>query len=314
MAGQLVLKSQNAVDNIIDLPDINFYINRVVADGGIIYDMNALLDVFSFIYANGISEGEVFSAVNPAWGIKYDAGTKNVTKLYSLFDPVGDLEVKATSLPIKLDTTTYPFPSVYLGGSNGTYLKSLGLASNVENVGSAYAIVIPSLNDYGIGAGTAFPVNVLWSAKNYGETGGGGSVTPYVAYSNIVQRPDTSNNTPAQWWQVYTAFGGTGTLGSSGSTLYQSARPFGAFFGPNNGKLFNNGTQLLTDSTVTVGPNQKNNLELRLGGTVTNGGIAGSSYLLGSVIENWAMVNTSEEHMSAISKRINDKYYSNLPH
>ncbi|HDX6108876.1 TPA: hypothetical protein RP438_004157, partial [Acinetobacter baumannii] len=46
MAGQLVLKSQNAVDNIIDLPDINFYINRVVADGGIIYDTNALLDVF----------------------------------------------------------------------------------------------------------------------------------------------------------------------------------------------------------------------------------------------------------------------------
>lgn len=51
MAGQIVLKSQNAIDNLADLPDINYYINRVKADGGVIYNMNALLDVFAFIYS-----------------------------------------------------------------------------------------------------------------------------------------------------------------------------------------------------------------------------------------------------------------------
>ncbi len=69
MAGQIVLKSQNAIDNLADLPDINYYINRVKADGGVIYNMNALLDVFAFIYSKNITDSEVFSAINPAWGL-----------------------------------------------------------------------------------------------------------------------------------------------------------------------------------------------------------------------------------------------------
>ncbi|MBU0426226.1 hypothetical protein [Acinetobacter baumannii] len=313
MAGQIVLKSQNAIDNLADLPDINYYINRVKADGGVIYNMNALLDVFAFIYSKNITDSEVFSAINPAWGVKYDPATGNISKLYSLFDPAGDLKAFGGSLPIKLQNDL-GVPSAYLGGSQNTYLKAAGTVSGVETIGYATAAVIPQLSNYGAGAGTNFPLGLLWSREAHDAADPVGSVTPYVAASWYVGRPDTSNITLSQWTEYFSVFSSTGSAGSNALTGYENAKPLSAFADTGGLRVYKNGLQVLFDSTVTQTPIHKDKLELLIGATVTGTGAPATTYFLGHFIENWVLVNTASEKMIEISKRINDKYYAVIPH
>lgn len=311
MSGQLVLKSQNAVDNIIDLPDINFYINRVVDDGGIIYDMNALLDVFSFIYANGISESEVFSVVNPAWGIKYDKNSGKVLKLYSIFNESGDMIVTNGTIPAKLNSDL-TVPSVYFGGTMTTYMYSVGTVSDVDAFGAATAYLVPQLASYG--SSTTFALGLLYSKIDHDANSQSGAASPYTAAAWTLSRPNSTNTTLTSWTNFASAWGATGSVGSNAITGYESAKPLSIYADSAGLKAFNNGVLVTSDITVTQLQTQKNNLGFWFGSSITANGDQASSYFIGHFFENWVLVNTDSEKLTKISERINDKYYVVFPH
>ncbi|MFW1840050.1 hypothetical protein ACG9XS_16085 [Acinetobacter gyllenbergii] len=311
MAGQIVLKSQNAINDISELPDISYYINRVIEDGGVIYDMSKLLEVFQFIYEKNINDSEVFSAVNPAWGIKYDLASGNVSKLYSLFDPAGDLTVTAVTFQVKLNNDL-PVPTIYLGGSMNTYLKSLGVIADVENFGMATAYSVPVLQSYG--GNQSFAIGLLYSKSEHDAHDPNGPSSPYIAATSVLSRPDSNNTNLPSWTNFFGSYGATGSVGSNVVTGYENAKPLSCYGDANSLMAFRNGSLVTSDNTVTQLPTQKKNLGYWFGSSVTPTGQQAASYFLGHLIENWVLVNTTSQKMAEVSKRINDKYYAVIPH
>ncbi|MDC4054350.1 hypothetical protein, partial [Acinetobacter baumannii] len=252
------------------------------------------------------SEGEVFSAVNPAWGIKYDKNSGNVSKLYSIFNESGDMIVTNGTIPAKLNSDL-TVPSVYFAGTMTTYMHSVGTVSDVNAFGAATAYLVPQLASYG--SSTTFALGLLYSKIDHDANSPSGAASPYTAAAWTLSRPDSNNTTLKSWTNFASAWGATGSVGSNVTTGYESAKPLSIYADSAGLKAFNNGVLVTSDITVTQLQTQKNNLGFWFGSSITANGDQASSYFIGHFFENWVLVNTDSEKLTKISERINDKYY-----
>lgn len=301
MGQQLVLKSKNVLTDLTGLPDYAAYKNRVEADGGIIVDEQSTLNAFLFIYQNNINEGDVFTAVNPAWGIK-TSGT-SVVRLYSLFGEQGDMVsgVGGTSPTL---SSVNGVPAVYLGGSNKTYLKSSGRFSS--GVAASFAAIrIPVLASYGPGMTTTVPVSMLVNPNlTPGET-----AIKTLSISALA-RPSTANNNPLEW--SFKSFGGAAILGDPTTTPYQHGSNVGTISDGSKLSLMIDGSVIASAADVTTtDPLRNTDVQAFLGKTFTANGSDSPTYFLGNIAEYWVLINNVSAS-SAISSRLNSLYKAAL--
>lgn len=301
MGKQLVLKSKNILTNLTGLPDYTAYKNRVEADGGVIADEQSTLAAFLFVYQNNINESDVFTAVNPAWGIKTSGSS--VIRLYSLFGEKGDM-VSNTDGAFPTLNAVNAVPTVYLGGSNKTYLKSFGRFSS--GVAASFAAIrIPVLSGYGSNMTTTIPVSLL---VNPNLTPGESSIK--TLNTTVLSRPSTSNNNPLEWW--LRAFGGSATLGDSTTTLYKHGSNVGAISDGSNLKLMIDGSVVASAADVTAtDPIRNTNVQAFLGKSFNANGTDPLTYFLGNIAEYWVLINNVSAS-SAISNRLNSLYKTAL--
>lgn len=99
----LILKTNTQFNGTL-FPNMQAYIDRVIADGGIIKNMSLLQDAFLFLRVSGLDATKLFTFNSVNWGVKVVSG--NVTKLYSLMGASGDLtpKVNTDTFPLVEDT------------------------------------------------------------------------------------------------------------------------------------------------------------------------------------------------------------------
>lgn len=86
----LVLKSDSKFTGSEIVKGYTDYLNRVEADGGSIFSKTAIIEALLFCSKYNINESNMFSATSINWGYKEVDG--NIVKLYSLFNPDGDIQ------------------------------------------------------------------------------------------------------------------------------------------------------------------------------------------------------------------------------
>lgn len=304
----LILKSGNALNNNVESLDYAAYRDRVLADGGMIVNEQAVRDAMAFVQAQGIGQSEVFSATSADWGIRLLSGAPN--KLYSLFGDAGDLDaiIGGAGL-LNYNDTRYTHPVIefkgHFGSSNA--LVSKGVANNVTSVGLCVISKVP----------------VLASAGDYGTTTSVGGVAEVADFSNsataeeglskkilsIYQTRPTASDMPNLWYDSLYGYAGSAiattkttspdlTKWRTSSTLLTSSKL----------EVYVNGVVSVADTTVT--PTAiTDNLKLNVGRTRSGGAaLAYQNPLWGDVAEIWCMVNTTEATMKSLSVRAAAKY------
>lgn len=88
----LILKSNSVFVGDELVSGYSAYINRVTADGGVVFSKNSVVDALIFAMENNLNVSNCFSATSINWGYKEVGG--KVVKLYNLFNPTGDLIVR----------------------------------------------------------------------------------------------------------------------------------------------------------------------------------------------------------------------------
>lgn len=304
----LILKSGNALNRNVEPLDYAAYRDRVLADGGMIVNEQAVRDAMAFVQAQGIGQSEVFSATSADWGIRLLKGAPN--KLYSLFGDAGDLDaVIGGAGLLNYNDTRYAHPVIefkgYFNASNA--LVSNGVANNVTSVGLCVISKVP----------------VLESARDYSNTTSVGGVAEVADFSNsetaeeglskkilsIVQTRPTVNDMPNLWYDSLYGYAGSALASTKTiSTDLTKWRTNSTLLTSDKLEVYVNGVVSVADTTVT--PTAiKDNLKLNVGRTRTGG--AALSYinpLWGDVAETWCMINTSEATMKALSVRAAAKY------
>jgi len=306
MSGQLVLKSQNAVSDISDLPDIQYYIARVEADGGVINNRSELLEAFAFFYSSGVGSDKVVSATNPSWGIKKtEAGV--VTKLYSLFGVIGDI-VFATSGTIKpLYDTTNNFPSVYFGGSVSCY----GKLSGVFNVQSSVAIVTVNAVPTGVpyGESVTMPIGIIWSEKNY-VADGASSTADYITVSRAIFRSAPTNTDPSTWWNSVAQ--SALTIGNFSVAPNVKAKPIAAHLSVTSGLDIVTENGAVANRAASANNTRRlSDLTFLLGVSVSASGAA-SGAAVSHFFENWVVRDITIAQTQIFTKRVSTKYYNKV--
>ncbi|MDO7460710.1 hypothetical protein Q5X55_03010 [Acinetobacter baumannii] len=307
MTGQLILKSQNALSDLNALPDLNYYINRVEADGGVIYDKNALIEAFQFIYINNISEDQCFSALSAAWGVKYDnVGT--VSKLYNLFHEDGDLLLNTeTSTAPKLDTTTFVFPTVYFSGSVNIFGVSKGKFSITKNMVYASAFSIPTTGSYG--ASVQFPRQVFLNKVGFNaDVSPTKSLEDYMFSRELYIRDATTNNAPATWQDSIYAYGSKYILGGA-TNLYSKFKPISSYIGKDVVEVYNGGSLLVSNNVAAANIKQSHleNINYYFG-LIYDNNLTRIRYAIGHLAEAWVLTDTTRDVAIALSNRIKSKY------
>ena len=306
MAGQLVLKSQNAVSDIIGLLDIQYYIDRVTQDGGVINNTAELLEAFSFIYASGISLDKIVSATNPMWGIKKNASNV-VSKLYSLFDPAGDIDF-ATSGTIKpMYDVTNKFPSVYFGGSESCYGKLFGLFNATASVSTVTVNAIPVGVAYG--SLLSFPVSLVWSESNF-RADAATSPANYLTLARSIIKPSTTDVNSATWWNTVAV--STSNVGSATTAINASAKPIAAYMSTQTGlDILSHAGSVAHGSIPPDNSKRLTNLTFQLGISVNGSGVL-TGNIVSHFFENWVFRDTSITETLLITQRVNNKYYNKV--
>jgi len=140
-----ILKS----DGIYTGPDIavdvlfDAYVERVLEDGGEIIDRDAVHAAFDYAHGAGLNGLTVFSATSAAWGIKRNGGA--IEKMFSLFDPDGDLIVNSGAVQFSINNG---FPGAYsTSAANG--LKSVGTTTETDLALAAVTRVTPGGRFFG---------------------------------------------------------------------------------------------------------------------------------------------------------------------
>ncbi|MFK7016074.1 hypothetical protein [Acinetobacter baumannii] len=307
MAGQLILKSQNALTDLNALPDLNYYINRVEADGGVIYDKNSLIAAFQFIYANNITEDQCFSALSPSWGVKYD-NAATVSKLYNLYGEDGDLLLNTeTSTAPKLDKTTYTFPTVYFSGSVNIFGVSKGKFNINQNIVHASAFAIPNSVSYG--ASVQFPRQVFLNKVGFeADTSPTKSLEDYMVSRELYIRDASTNNNPATWQDSVYGYGSRYILGGS-TNLYAPFKALSTYVGKDTIDLYLNGSLLATNTVASanIKATQLQNVNFYFGLLYDNS-LTRIRYVLGHLAESWVLLDSTRTVAIAISQRIQQKY------
>lgn len=307
MSGQLVLKSQNAVTDISALPDIQYYINRVLSDGGEIVNEAELLEAFAFIYTSGLTSDHVVSATNPSWGIK-KTSDGIVEKLYNLFDPVGDI-LFATSGTIKPRyNTTKKYPSVYFGGSTGCYGKLASLFDVTKSIATVTVNATPL--DAAYGTALSMPVSLVWSEKNLKDDGAI-STNDYITMGRSINRPTTTNTNPAEWFNSVT-LGGL-VVGSTNTAINEQAKPIAAYYNPATGlDILGPMGSVAHSVPANINTRRLTNLTFNLGVSVNAEGSALAGNIVSHFFENWILRDVSIENTLLFTQRVNNKFYNKI--
>ena len=307
MSGQLVLKSQNAVTDISALPDIQYYINRVLSDGGEIVNEAELLEAFAFIYTSGLTSDHVVSATNPSWGIK-KTSDGIVEKLYNLFDPVGDI-LFATSGTIKPRyNTTKNFPSVYFGGGTECRGKLAGLFDVTKSIATVTVNAIPFNVTYG--TQLIMPVTLVWSEKNFKDDGVT-SPSDYITIGRTIMRPNITNTNPSEWWNSV-AVGGL-AIGSTNTAINEQAKPIAAYYNPATGlDILGPMGSVAHSGPANINTRRLTNLTFNLGVSINGEGSAFAGNIVSHFFENWILRDVSIENTLLFTQRVNTKYYNKI--
>lgn len=311
MGQQLVFKSKNALSDLTGLPDFISYKSRVEADGGVIYDTQATLEAFMFIYQNNINEGDVLSATSVSWGVKYDATTKVITKLYNLFSVTGDIVIQGGALKATLSTEIDNKPSLYAGGSSSIFGTSSGVFNNIQNLTLHTIYHIPVLASYGTVTDTLFPIQQLINKSEFDASTDSAKITAnYTSAYHRMLRDSTSQNNPLLWRESHKSYGGV--VGVDGN-LYTSKVGYASI-------VKNTGFDVYKDGVVTNFSNataagtavQKNNQRLYFLTHFSNNGSQALTYFLGYIFENWVLNNSTADIAKALSLRAKTKYRSSV--
>lgn len=307
MSGQLVLKSQNAVTDISALPDIQYYINRVLNDGGEIISEAELLEAFAFIYSSGLTSDHVVSATNPSWGIKKTSDGV-VEKLYNLFDPVGDILFNASGAVKPRYDTTKNFPSVYFGGSTTCYGKLAGLFDVTKSIATVTVNAIP----FGVAYGTqlAMPVSLVWSEKNLKDDGAT-STSGYITMGRSIARPTTTNTNPAEWFNSITLEGLA--IGNASTAPNAQAKPIAAYYDPATGlDILGTTGSVAHSAPASINTRRLTNLTFNLGVSANAGGTALAGNIVSHFFENWILRDVSINNTLLFTQRVNNKFYNKI--
>lgn len=311
MGQQLVFKSKNALSDLTGLPDFISYKSRVEADGGVIYDTQATLEAFMFIYQNNINEGDVLSATSVSWGVKYDATTKVITKLYNLFSGAGDIVIQNGTIKATLSTAIDNKPSLYAGGSNSLFGTSSGVFNNIQNLTLHTIYHIPVLASYGAGADTLFPIQQLVNKSEFdASTDSAKIISNYTSASHRLLRDSTSQNDPLLWRESHKSY--SGVVGVDGN-LYTSKVGYASIVKNTGFDVYKDGVVSNFSNNAAVGTAaQKNNQRLYFLTHLINNGSQVSSYFIGHIFENWVLNNSTADIAKVLSLRAKTKYRNSV--
>ncbi|MFW6525105.1 hypothetical protein [Acinetobacter baumannii] len=301
---QLVLKSSNQLDPATEFLDFTLYKQRVLADGGTIVNEQAVKDAFAFIYQNGLNEDQVFSATSANWGVKVAAG--NPLKLYSLFSSVGDIVVTIGSdAAINYDKTTYNVPTVELKSSSANALIT-GSTGNVNNAGIcviARAPVLPAGSNYG--STLQFVTGELVDISD--SSTAAESLQKRFLMNGWLR--SASSEVATTWRSYALGYGNTGNIDATTLTDKSKWGHTATFIDSSGLYLYNAGSLITTDSTVTATP-YKTGLKFNIGRGRNTGSTAMAylASLYGNVAEAWCVINTTPEKMRLLSLRASQLY------
>lgn len=306
MSRQLVLKSQNAVSDFSTLPDVQYYVDRVIAEGGTIGNTVELHEAFTFIFQNSISADKVVSATNPAWGIKKNAEGV-VLKLYSLFDPAGDIVFNTSGSIKPRFNETHNFTSVYFGGSSSCYGKLAGIFDIEDSLATVTVNAIPVGVPYG--TQLAMPVSLVWSEKEFRDASAS-SPSNYLALSRSILRPTTTNTNPAEWFNSIAV--STSSAGSLASAVNQPAKPIAAYMSLSTGlDILNDFGSVAHSALPANNADRTKNLTFQLGVSLDGtGNLSGN--IVSHFFENWVLRDVSINETVLFTQRVNEKYYNKL--
>lgn len=306
----LVLKSKNSLAAGVAFPDFAEYKRRVLADGGFIYDEQAVIDAMLFSYANNIRG--VFSATSARWGVKLD-GLGKPAKFYSLFNPLGDVEaVSLGSGHVAYDESTFAFPVLNLTNPLTSVLGAFKskVINGVNNAGTCLIARTPSVGG-GYGNRLGFTVGALQDqiqvSPNPSEID-----KDRVFTSTTFARANSTDNNPENWWSIFGSNNANGEVSTSGLLTGMGVWQHTSSFNDNTGLyVYNNGSLLASDNSVTA-PVYKDNMAFEIGRVRstnnTTGALAYTNSFYGFVAEAWCLVNTSKESMLALSLRASQQY------
>lgn len=309
MGQQLVFKSKNALTDLTGLPDFISYKSRVEADGGVIYDTQATLEAFIFIYKNNISDGNILSATSASWGVKFDAATKVITKLYNLFSEAGDIVMQGSSLKAVLSTEIDNKPALYAGGSSTLFGVSLGVFNNIKNLTLHTIHHIPVLDNYGAGAGTTFPITHILDKAGFDVSTDSGKLTSLFSSAYQYMTRDTiTQNDPNLWKEAHRSF--RGSVGVNGN-LYSSKVGYASIVKDVGFDIYKDGSvSNYSNETSTGDTKQRNNQKIYFLTQFQPNGLQQSYYYVGYIFENWVLNNSTADIAKALSIRAKTKYRS----
>lgn len=301
----LILKSGNALISGIESIDFATYKNRVLSDGGMIVNEQAVREAFAFAVSKGLGSSEVFSATSASWGVKIVNGKPS--RFYSLFGGEGDIGVTiSSSAAIFYNTDRYDVPVLELKGSSGNAIKSSGVANGVNNSGLCVVARTPTIAaaDYG---GIYFALAEL---ADLSPATSSADATGKRVHAEIFRRTNISH-TPELWKNDYLGYGDEGSTANGSDLVNPPSFWVRSSSFLQDGKLaeYDNGVEVTVDNVVRKS-SYVDNLSFNLGRARNTGGtgISYGSPFYGDIAEAWCLINTTENKMKALSLYAHEKY------
>lgn len=298
----LILKSSNALNPGVENIAFSSYKNRVLRDGGVIVDEQAVRDAIDFAIVNKIMPSEVFSATSARWGVKFAAMLP--TKLYSLFDESGDISVDIPNPTLfSYNTTRYSYPVLSFMGSSNNALITSGGANNVNSSGMCIITKVPS--------GTVVGTGTKFTAGDFSDlsTSVSSAVAADKKIHSVFLKRATISNLPDSWTVGATGYGLQAQLDTVGKVADMTKwGHVSTFLTAGRMALYSKGELVLSKTGILEKP-YKDNLRFNIGRL--SGGTSSTTYsdpFYGDIAEAWCLINTTEIKMQALSLRASQKY------
>lgn len=299
----LILKSKNALIGTVEPLDFVAYKQRVIADGGMIVDEGSVKSAMAFCYAQGITDIMAFSVTSAAWGIKLSGGKPS--KLYSLFNPDGDLDIVVGSSPA-IDFADFESRKVLaMRGSSYNAVMSKGAANGVNTAGICVVAKPPTL-----ASGTAYGPGVTFCLGELANIEDASSVADRAQKQILASLylRSTAGKMPYEWDFRNFGFASTGAMTDTASDTAGWAKE-AVYIGAAGMQVFNSGVKVQED--LVVAPSTyKDVLKFYIGRNFTPSvqNLSWTSPLYSNVAESWCLINTSADIMKAVSLRASQLY------
>lgn len=305
----LILKSGNALNAEVESMEFSSYKKRVMSDGGIILNEQAVRDAFAFVAATGIVSSEVFSATSESWGVKLQDSSP--AKLYSLFNASGDIDVSLRRPEETIhNTTAFGFPVTELARNNYNRLITVGKTGEVKSSGICVISRVPVLagaEDYGSSS-----ADLIYSYGDLSELSNSTTAAEAIAKNIHSGSYRRAFNTvmPDEWFYFPTALGLKRDVTTAGTEVKGANKwnHTATYLDSSKLSLIEKGNIVGTNTLDAPNP-YNTGLQFTIGARKDVKTTTGFMHqLVGYVAEAWCLVNTSEEHMAALSLRASQKY------